>query len=218
LTGDFSRLDAALRRGEWQSQWTVGTPVPRVCPELGKPSAFSTTAGSAIARRARAFDMKICAISPRCQSTRRRPARRHRRPGDEVLQRSDYVTISMPATPKTVGLIGWRQLELMKPTAFLINVARAEIVDEVALYDALAQRSIAGAALDVWYRYPRRPAPQLRRPGRSTNCPRGGLTDAWPSPRPTSPVARQRREQVAFRFFFVELRRIFRGERQPCYG
>jgi phosphoglycerate dehydrogenase-like enzyme len=47
----------------------------------------------------------------------------------------------------------------MKPTAFLVNVSRAEIVDEDALYEVLAQRSIAGAALDVWYRYPRQPGP-----------------------------------------------------------
>ena len=47
----------------------------------------------------------------------------------------------------------------MKSTAFLINVSRAEIVEEDALYEALAQRSIAGAALDVWYRYPRQPGP-----------------------------------------------------------
>jgi len=47
----------------------------------------------------------------------------------------------------------------MKLTAFLINVSRAEIVDEDALYEALARRSIAGAALDVWYRYPREPGP-----------------------------------------------------------
>jgi len=61
----------------------------------------------------------------------------------------------MPATPDTIGLIDRRRLGLMKSTAFLINVARAEIVDEDALYEALAARSIAGAVLDVWYRYPR---------------------------------------------------------------
>jgi phosphoglycerate dehydrogenase-like enzyme len=78
---------------------------------------------------------------------------------DNVVQGSDYVVISMPATPETIGSIGRKQLGLMKPTAFLINVARAEIVDEDALYEALAQRRIAGAALDVWYRYPRAAGP-----------------------------------------------------------
>ena len=67
----------------------------------------------------------------------------------EVLRRSDYVLISMPATSETVGSIDRGRLGLMKPTAFLINVARAEIIDEDALYEALVQRSIAGAALDV---------------------------------------------------------------------
>ena len=55
----------------------------------------------------------------------------------------------MPATSETVGSIDRGRLGLMKPTAFLINVARAEIIDEDALYEALVQRSIAGAALDV---------------------------------------------------------------------
>jgi phosphoglycerate dehydrogenase-like enzyme len=50
-------------------------------------------------------------------------------------------------------------LELMKPTAILVNVARAEIIDESALYHALARRTIAGAALDVWYQYPAGPGP-----------------------------------------------------------
>jgi phosphoglycerate dehydrogenase-like enzyme len=78
---------------------------------------------------------------------------------DDVLQRSDYVVIAMPATPDTIGCIDRRRLGLMKSTAFLINVSRAEIVEEDGLYEALARRSIAGAALDVWYRYPRQPGP-----------------------------------------------------------
>ena len=73
---------------------------------------------------------------------------------DAVLRRADYVVIAMPVTPESKGAIGRRELALMKPTAFLVNVARAEIVDEVSLFNALAERAIAGAALDVWYRYP----------------------------------------------------------------
>jgi phosphoglycerate dehydrogenase-like enzyme len=71
-----------------------------------------------------------------------------------VLSRSDYVAITASLSAQTRGLIGERELAAMKPTAVLINVARAEIVDEDALYRALAARTIAAAALDVWYRYP----------------------------------------------------------------
>ncbi|MBV8121602.1 MAG: hypothetical protein JO081_16880 [Alphaproteobacteria bacterium] len=170
LTRDFSRLDTALRAGEWRSQWSVGTALPPTWPELaGKTLGILGYGriGQAVARRARAFDMNISAI--------RRDVRRSTNEElaflggpeaiDEVLARSDYVLISMPAHPDTIGTIDRRRLGLMKSTAFLINVARAEIVDEDALYEALALRAIAGAALDVWYRYPRQPghaAPSTR--------------------------------------------------------
>ena len=74
--------------------------------------------------------------------------------------------IAMPVTPESKGAIGRRELALMKPTAFLVNVARVEIVDEVSLFDALAHRAIAGATLDDWYRYPSegRPTPPAARP------------------------------------------------------
>ena len=75
----------------------------------------------------------------------------------DVLRRADYLAIALPLTPETRGLIGEAELGLMKPTAILVNVARADIVDEDALYSALAERRIAGAALDVWYRYPSAP-------------------------------------------------------------
>ncbi len=164
LTREFSRLDAALRQGDWQSQWAVGAPIPPVWPELaGKTLGILGYGriGQAIARRARAFDMKVCAI--------RRDIRRSAKDDldllggpdlmHEVLRRADYVMIAMPATVETKSIISRREFALMKPTAFLVNVARAEIVDEVALYDALWQRTIAGAALDVWYRYPRETGP-----------------------------------------------------------
>jgi phosphoglycerate dehydrogenase-like enzyme len=169
LTRDFSRLDIALRAGEWQSQWSVGVTPPPAWPELaGKTLGILGYGriGKAVARRARAFEINICAIRRDARSTDDEPAflGGPESTGD-VLRCSDYVLISMPAVPDTIGSIGRRQLALMKPTAFLINVARAEIIDEDALYEALAQRSIAGAALDVWYRYPCEPgraAPSTR--------------------------------------------------------
>src|SRR5207253_3256099 len=77
---------------------------------------------------------------------------------------AEYVLGAM-LTP-TRGLLGAARLALMKPTAVLVNVARAEIVDEQALYRALAERAIAAAALDVWYRYPTdaTPTPPARQP------------------------------------------------------
>jgi phosphoglycerate dehydrogenase-like enzyme len=165
LTRGFFRLDAALRKGDWQSQWAIGAAPPPVWPELsGKTIGILGYGriGQAVARRACAFGMKVYAM--------RRDARRSIEEVaflggpesiDEVFEQSDYLLIAIPATPDTVGLIDRRRLGLMKSAAFLINVARAEIVDEDALYEALAERSIAGAALDVWYRYPRAAGPTL---------------------------------------------------------
>ena len=171
LTRDFVRLDAGLRRGIWQSQWAVGTPPPPPWPELaGKTLGILGYGriGKALARRARAFDMEVCAI--------RRDVARSATDElallggleilDDVLRRADYLVIALPATAETRGLIGERQLAAMKRTAVLVNVGRAEIVDEDALYCALAERGIAAAALDVWFRYPTDTAPThpARRP------------------------------------------------------
>jgi phosphoglycerate dehydrogenase-like enzyme len=114
--------------------------------------------GRAVAARARAFGMNVIAIS-------RRPCAV---PGlawygtmaelPRLLRESDFLTVTCPLTAETRGLIGERELRLLRSTAFLINVARAEIVREGPLYQALTQRWFAGAALDVWYRYPDSPA------------------------------------------------------------
>jgi len=160
LTRSFSRIDAALRRGVWESQWGVGGAPPAPWPELaGKTLGILGYGhiGRALARRARAFDMEVRAI-------RRDVARAETDDGvllggpealDEVLRRSDYLAVTVSLNEQTRGLIGARELSLMKPTAVLVNVARAEIVDEAALYRALRERRLAAAALDVWYRYPK---------------------------------------------------------------
>jgi phosphoglycerate dehydrogenase-like enzyme len=162
LTRELARLDAALRRGDWQSQWAIGVAPPSAWPELGGKTIGVLgygRIGRAVARRARAFDMKVCAVRQDVRRSNDDDVAFLGPPEaiDQVIGRSDYVLISMPATAVTVGLIDRRRLGLMKRTAFLINVARAEIVDEDPLYEALVERRIAGAALDVWYRYPRAP-------------------------------------------------------------
>ena len=67
-----------------------------------------------------------------------------------VLSQSDFVCVNCPLIPSTRGLIGAREIGLMKRSAYLINTARGPIVDEAALYQALAEGHIAGAALDVF--------------------------------------------------------------------
>jgi D-3-phosphoglycerate dehydrogenase len=70
-------------------------------------------------------------------------------PLERVFSESDFVTLHLPASAETDGLVDQRLLALMKPTAYFINAARGTLVDEDALYDALANKRIAGAALDV---------------------------------------------------------------------
>jgi phosphoglycerate dehydrogenase-like enzyme len=159
LMRTFGRLDASLRQGRWESQWAVGVPAPPLWPELaGKTLGILGFGhiGEALARRAKAFDMTVCAIRRTAQPIAPDGVAFIGGPErlDDVLRQADFLAITLSLSPETRGLLDARRLGLMKPGACLINVARAEIVDEAALYRALASGSIAGAALDVWYRYP----------------------------------------------------------------
>jgi glyoxylate reductase len=129
--------DAAVRAGEWP-EWSPGS-------FLGHDVAGATLGivgfgriGRAVARRGEGFGMEIVHTS-----------RSGGVPLDELLERSDYVSIHAPLTPDTRGLIGERELGLMKPTAVLVNTARGEIVQTAALERALRDGQIAGAGLDV---------------------------------------------------------------------
>src|SRR5262249_55044371 len=161
LTREFGRLDAALRRGRWESQWAVDVAHPPVWPELaGKTLGILGYGriGQALAHRACAFDMRILAIRQHVGQPDPSGIVSVRGPDalDDVIARADYLALTLPLTSETRGLLGDAQLRSMKPTAILVNVSRAQIVDEDALYRALVERRIGGAALDVWYRYPTR--------------------------------------------------------------
>ena len=110
--------------------------------------------GCAVARRARGFGMHILYHnrSPRPQIERELGAERV--PLDELLRRSDFVSINLPLTPQTVHAIGPRELALMKASAVLVNTGRGPLVDEAALAEALRTGRIAAAGLDVFEREP----------------------------------------------------------------
>ncbi len=111
--------------------------------------------GEAVARRAKGFGMQILYTK-----RRRLDAAQEAALGvtykelDDLLRESDFVSLHVALTPETVHLIGRRQLALMRPSAFLVNTSRGPVVDEKALVEALQQREIAGAALDVYEQEP----------------------------------------------------------------
>jgi phosphoglycerate dehydrogenase-like enzyme len=144
LTRNFVAEDAAVRAGGWQH--TIG------------PGLAGTTLGVVglgrlgipVAELAQALDMNVIAWSPNLTAER---AEEHdvRAVGKEQLfAESDVVTIHMPLSERSSGLVGAAEFAAMKPTGYLVNTSRGPIVDEVALLDALRSSRIAGAALDVY--------------------------------------------------------------------
>lgn len=140
--------DAQLRRGTADKARFVGTELHAQTLGLIGLGAI----GARIATLAGAFEMSVigCVASP---SETRRSALAERGVElvelDVLLRRADFVCVAVPLTDATRGLIGERELEIMKSSAHLVNVSRAGVLDEEALARALAGRSIAGAALDV---------------------------------------------------------------------
>jgi glyoxylate reductase len=111
--------------------------------------------GRAVARRARGFAMRTLYWGPRrIPEPDERELRLDYVPLDGLLADSDFVSVHAPLKSETHHLVGARELKLMKPSAFLVNTARGPIVDEQALVEALIERRIAGAALDVFEREP----------------------------------------------------------------
>ena len=154
----FCLLLAAARRLVEGDKYARSAEFTRYDPGyiLGREAHSSTLGivglgriGKQVARRARAFEMKVIYHNRRRDESAERELGARYAAFDELLAQSDYVMLCCPLYEQTRGLIGRRELALMKPTAILVNIARGPIVDTAALTEALTEKQIYAAALDV---------------------------------------------------------------------
>lgn len=144
LAHGISRHDRAMRRGEWQPQ--RGVDVWRAT--LGIVGLGRI--GRSVAERAFGFDMRVIAYEPDPVMEFVEEHGVELTSMDEVFGESDFVTLHLPTMPETENTVDAAKLALMKETAFLINTARGDLVDEDALYAAVQSGQIAGAGIDAW--------------------------------------------------------------------
>ena len=152
---------AALVQGRWErSRWEG---VELLDKTLG--IAGLGRIGKLVAQRAAAFGMRIIAFDPFVSVERARAMNIELVDIDRLVQESDFLTIHLPKTKETVGLIGRDMLLKAKPNLRVVNVARGGIVDEEALAEAVSSGVIAGAALDVFAKEPTTESPLFSVPG-----------------------------------------------------
>jgi D-3-phosphoglycerate dehydrogenase len=153
--------DNSLRNGEWTRSAFKGVEVAE--KTLGLVGLGHV--GTIVARGALGMGMRVVAYDPYVSEDRMRSMNIERAESlDEIFEHSDFVSLHVPRTPQTAGMVDAGALEKMKPTAYLINVARGGIVDEMALYNSLKEGTIAGAALDVFEEEPTTDSPLFALP------------------------------------------------------
>jgi phosphoglycerate dehydrogenase-like enzyme len=144
LLRHIPREDQATRTGQWQVSMGIGLH-GKVLGVIGLGNL-----GSQVATVGKAFQMSVLAWSQNLTAERAAQVGATLVSKDELLSQSDIVTIHLVLSQRTSGLLGARELALMKPTSYLVNTSRGPIVDEQALVAALQKKTIAGAALDVF--------------------------------------------------------------------
>ena len=136
-----------LKQGEWRRQ-----DQPPVAPLYGETIGLIGFGhiGREVARRALAMDMRVVASDPMVTAERAAEHGAELVDLDELLRRSDYVSLHAPSNVETRAVLNERTIGLMKPSAWVFNTARGDLIDEGALYRALKECRIAGAGLDVF--------------------------------------------------------------------
>jgi D-3-phosphoglycerate dehydrogenase len=136
----------ALKEGRWErSKWNGVELADKTLGIIGLGRI-----GKLVAQRSLAFGMKLVAYDPFVSAEAARKMSVELVSLDEVMERSDFITLHLAKTPETVGLIGTELLKKAKPSLRIINVARGGIIDEAALADAIREGRVAGAAIDVF--------------------------------------------------------------------
>jgi D-3-phosphoglycerate dehydrogenase len=148
---------ASLQGGKWERKKFVGVEL------RGKTLGVVGLGriGRVVASRARGFEMKVLAFDPFVAPEQARDMELELAPLEEVCARADFLTVHTPLTAETRGIIGAREFACMKPDVRIINCARGGLIDERALYEALKEGRVAGAALDVFEEEPPPPANPL---------------------------------------------------------
>jgi D-3-phosphoglycerate dehydrogenase / 2-oxoglutarate reductase len=157
LARNLPQAVASLRAGEWKRSRFTGVELEgKVAGVLGLGRI-----GVLVAQRLTAFGMRILAYDPYVPAARAAQLGVRLVSLDELLAESDFISVHLPKTPETIGLIGERELGLLKPGARIVNAARGGLVDEHALALALKDGRVAGAALDVYVTEPCTDSPLL---------------------------------------------------------
>jgi D-3-phosphoglycerate dehydrogenase len=151
------QADASMRNGKWERSKFVGTEL------FGKTLGVVGLGkiGSELAKRARAFGMRVIAFDPFLSEAQAQQLEVQSVPLAQVFKDADFISVHTPLTPQTRHMVGEKELASMKKSAYLVNCARGGIIDEAALHKALTGGTIAGAALDVFEQEPADPTNAL---------------------------------------------------------
>lgn len=168
LARNFHTEIANVREGRWQS--TVGLDMRgKTLGLLGLGKL-----GSELATFAKAFQMKLIAWSQNLTAEDAAAKGVERVEKDELFRRADFISVHLVLSDRSRGLVGAREIGLMKPSAFLVNTSRGPIIDAAALAEALKAGRIRGAALDVYDHEPLPPDHPIRREPRALLTPHIG--------------------------------------------
>ncbi len=150
LARHIPQANASLKAGAWRRNDFIGIEVRN--KTLGVIGLGNV--GSGVVRRAQAMEMKVIAYDPFISVDYARKLQVELVPLKQLLQESDFVSLHIPLTDATKGIIGAKEIALLKPTSRIINTARGGLVDEEALVKALKEKKLAGAAFDVFTKEP----------------------------------------------------------------